>query len=92
MNEIKLTAQETKEACWGDSEKYELIDEGEWLQDGKYQRCSFILGYEGKCYSLSTHRSGSPFTDWYYEWEDASEFTAYEVEQKEITITKWVLK
>lgn len=67
-----------------------LIDEGEWVQDGKYQYKTIIFKFKEKYYMLSDTRSGSPFTDWCYDsdnWSD--EVDCMEVKSKKITTTIW---
>ncbi|KFZ25839.1 MAG: hypothetical protein KQ78_01795 [Candidatus Izimaplasma bacterium HR2] len=73
-----------------DCNGFTLIDEGEWVQSGKYQYKTIIFKFEGKYYMLQDTRSGSPFTDWYYDsdnWSD--EVNCMEVYPKEVTITVW---
>ena len=69
---------------------YELIDEGDWSVDIKYQHREIIFGHEGKCYRLISTRSGSPFTDYTYDselWPDDVECN--EVECVEKTVISW---
>ena len=66
-----------------------IVEEGDWIQDGKYQYKTTVFQKDDKFYSLTVSRSGSPFTDWYYEWEDTDEFECYEVEKVEITKYVW---
>lgn len=86
---MKLDAKIVKELFCDDYDDsiYEVIEEGDWTQDHKYQWRTLIFKFEGLLYSISTNRSGSPFTDWYYEWEDTKEFEAYRVEPITKTIT-----
>lgn len=75
------------------SEAYEVIEEGEWTQDNKYQHREIIFKYQGKYYSLTESRSGSPFTDWYYDsddWDD--EVEAPEVVPVQVKSTVWKVK
>lgn len=66
------------------------VEAGEWVQDYKNQLKETIFGFQGKFYALSECRSGSPFTDWYYDseyWPD--ELDVPEVEAVEIIKTQW---
>lgn len=65
-----------------------VVEEGEFEQDYKYQSAELIFTDGEKFYSSSVTRSGSPFTDWYYE--DYGDAEVDEVVKKEVTITKWV--
>lgn len=71
-----------------------LIEEGDWIQNGKYQDKTNIVqdSKTGLYYRYSMTRHGSPFSDWYYDHEEESEHYLEEVKQqtKTITITEWV--
>lgn len=72
------------------SEGFEIVEEGDWTQDHKCQFKDWIFKHEGKFYSLTESRSGSPFTDWYYASEDwGSQVEVEEVEPVEVKITQW---
>jgi hypothetical protein len=67
-------------------EGFELIETGEWEDDGKYQYQSIIFKKDGKFYCNSIQRSGSYFTDYDYEY-----FTdCNEVQKVEVTTKIWV--
>ncbi|WP_240514576.1 deoxynucleoside kinase [Bacillus wiedmannii] len=73
-----------KDIMWGDydPEKYELVEDAEdWEVDGKYQNSSIIFKHKasGKHYKYYVTRSGSPFTDYEYYFDD----DVFEVEYKE---------
>ena len=66
-----ITAEQAKLILWEDSEEFNLVSDDGWKQDGKYQLKTVIFEKEicdDHFYSLTVSRSGSPFTDWYYEW------------------------
>lgn len=70
---------------------FEVVEEGDWAQDHKYQLKDWIFKYEGKFYQLTESRSGSPFTDWYYDRDDwGSYIEVDQVEPKEVITTQWV--
>ena len=78
--------EEIAEGC-GD---WEVVEEGEWTQDHKYQHKESVVKHvpTGKYYSYGISRSGSPFTDWYYSYEDGDFPDLTEVEKKERVITE----
>ena len=90
---MKLTAKQAVElffegALEVDGVTLTTVEEGEWEQDGKMQYAELIFTDGKKNYSTGLIRGGSPFTDWeYVDWGDADVF---EVEKREITVTKWV--
>lgn len=72
------------------NEFFEIVEKGEWEQDGKYQSKYFIFKFNNKFYRLHTSRSGSPFTDWNYDseyWDDTVECS--EVEKIEVVKHIW---
>lgn len=90
---MKFHADVIKELFLEDySDAYEVIEEGDWVSDGKYQHCDLIFKFEDKFYSVSMYRSGSYHTDWYYEWEDTKEFECPEVEKVEVVRYEWKVK
>jgi len=71
-------------------EGFEIIEEGDWVQDHKYQCREIVFKFEEKCYSLNESRSGSYHSDWYYESDDwGDEVDAYEVEPVETKTVVW---
>jgi hypothetical protein len=59
---------------------FETVQEGEWEVDHKWEHKETIIKYLDKFYCVQQSRSGSYFTDYYYNDPDV-----YEVEPKEIT-------
>ena len=78
--------KEIEEGCGN----WEVVEEGEWTQDHKYQHKESVVKHvpTGKCYHYEISRSGSPFTDWYYSHEDGDFPDLVEVEKKERVITE----
>ncbi len=73
MNTIKLTKEQTRELTYGgDVPDFELVEEGDWSVDHKYQHQTNIARQvsTNKFYEYSISRSGSPFSDYYYSYED----------------------
>lgn len=68
----------------------EVIEEGDWEINFKdYQDKSTYVRHvpTGRFFCINEHRSGSYYSDYYYDAPDA-----VEVVQKEVTITQWVVK
>lgn len=91
MKALKIKDSQLESIFFEDSERFEVINKGEWEQDGKYQNCDFRfkdtttdLIYQG-----SVTRSGSPFTDWNYMSDIGcnDEYTLSPVEEVEIKTT-----
>ena len=78
--------KEIEEGCGN----WEVVEEGEWTQDHKYQHKESVVKHvpTGKYYHYEISRSGSPFTDWYYSYEDGDFPDLVEVEKKERVITE----
>lgn len=87
-----LTADQAKDICWEDTDEFKIVEDGDWVDDGKYSHREVIFSKENKFYSLSVSRSGSYYTDYYYDWEDTDKFECPEVEAVEKTVTVWKAK
>lgn len=97
MAKLKLTQEELKEIYWldvGETEKsITIVEKGDWIADNKYEWQRIIFKKNDKFWSLHHNRSGSPFTDWYYEIREGNhDGECFEVEQVEVKIKKWVTK
>ena len=66
-------------------EEAEIVEEGDWVSEGKYEICESIIKYKDKFFRMIQSRSGSYYTDYYY-----NDPTFYEVEPKVITKTVYV--
>jgi len=93
-NTIKVKNDENFQEClYGncDGYEFELVEEGEWTQDYKYQYRTIILKrkVDGTFWRHGEARTGSPFTDWHYEGSRDEEFTLTQVEPVEVTVTEW---
>ena len=85
---MKFNCEVVKDLFFEDyTDEFEVVEEGDWTQDYKSQLRTIVFKYNGLLYSITASRSGSPFTDWYYEWEDTDVFEAYRVEPVTKTIT-----
>lgn len=87
---IQITDSEMMEEVEYGSDVWEVVEDGEWTQDHKYQYKESVVKHipTGKFYQYEVSRSGSPFTDWYYSYEDGDYPTLCEVVQKERTIVQ----
>ena len=87
---IQITDSEMMEEIEYGSGTWEVIEEGDWTQDYKYQHKESIVKHipTGKFYQYWVSRSGSPFTDWCYSYEYGDYPILYEVVQEERTIVQ----
>ena len=77
----------------GETDEYKIVESGEWKQDGKYQFQEVIFtDKSGKFFSLGISRSGSPFSDWTYDFEWSDSFECPEVVKAEVITYKWIVK
>lgn len=89
---MKLTKLQTRDLyrdeC-SDELGLDLYEEGDWDVDNKWQHITNIYSsQDGKFYSLTISRSGSPFTDWYYSYEDEGAELVEVKEFEEVTVVK----
>lgn len=91
----KRTFLKTKveEVCWGGQNALLLcVHQDKWVADGKYDYRDTIVQAkdDSKFYLIVEGRSGSPFTDYYYTFEDMpDEIELTEVHEVEKTIKVW---
>lgn len=87
----KLNEAELQAIMWEDDVgfEYELVHEGEWEDEGKFQSAEFVfLNLEdNKHYMFSATRSGNHWSGYEMDFWDTD---VVEVEQKEIKIMQWV--
>ena len=87
---MKISSEVAKALVWEDySDEYEVVDDGHWEAEHKYEYKSLIFKYKDKFYELSVSRSGSYYTEYYYDWEVVDEFECPEMEQVTITQEIW---
>ena len=68
-----------------------IIEEGDWIDDGKYSFQEIVFSMDDKFYEISNSRSGSYFSDYYYDWEEwDDEVEVSEVRKIEVIKTKWI--
>ena len=72
---------------------FEDIDDQDGLEiiesDGDWIQMETVFKMNDKFYSLNVSRSGSPFSDWHYDWEDSNTFDCPEVEKVEVIKYVW---
>lgn len=89
---LKISKEMTKAIWYQIAENWELISEGDWIQDYKYQFITniYLNKTDGKFYQMDISRSGSHFTDWYYSFEDdGAELVEVEKKVKKVVVESW---
>lgn len=75
----------------GIPDNVKIVEQGEWIDDGKYSFQEIVFEMDGKTYEICNSRSGSYFSDYYYDSEDwGDEVVVTEVRKIEVMQTKWV--
>lgn len=91
---MKVNKEILTEICHDDvcDEAYEVIEDGDWIDDGKVSFKDVVFKFEDKFYSYAFSRSGSYHTDYYYDVEDLPDEgdDVIEVEQQEVVVKKWI--
>lgn len=64
----------------------EVIEEGDWINDHKYQYKTDIIKYNNKYYEIMQNRSGSYWSDYDYGDSEIHEVTPV---KKMIEVTTW---
>ena len=90
---MKISLQDAKELVFGDApEGYLIIEESKWVHSHpKLEEMTVIFQFGNRYYEISNTRSGSPFSDWWYEsndWKGEQEVT--EVKKVEKLTYEWV--
>jgi len=70
-------------------EGFKVAEEGEWVQDYKYQASTDIVRHEatGRCFEVYQSRSGSYHTDWYYSTPELGD--EVKLVTKTVTVERW---
>lgn len=72
-------------------EGFELVEQGDWISEGKYESQECVFKFEDKFYAITDSRSGRHYTDWYYDSDDWDEFVeCTEVKSVEVMKFTWV--
>lgn len=86
-NVMKLTDEQFEALFWGNEpDSFKIEDDGEWINDCKYDYKIIVFSYAGKFWQISDSRTGSYYTDYSYgsEYGD-SHLNAIEVKKVEVT-------
>lgn len=96
MSAIKVSVAEVENMAFGDSGvtrdgvELRVVEQGDWVSEGKYERCEVIFTDGERFYSATAMRSGSYYSDYTYnsEWDDGDD-DVVEVHKVTKTIEVW---
>ena len=94
---IKLTVRELEnlffeEAMEIDGIRYEVIEQGSWIADHKYENCSLIFTDGERFYRGTVGRTNSGAwceCQWYSEWSGSDDSGVVEVHKVEKVVEVW---
>lgn len=90
---IQLSQQEFRDLVRDEGgEDFEEVESSDWEVDYKWQHCEVIIKQisTGKFFSYPLARSGSPYSDYYYSYEDDGvELTEVELVEKQVITKTW---
>ena len=90
---IQLSQQEFRDLVREEAlEDFEQVESSDWEVDYKWQHCEVIVKQlsTGKFFSYPLARSGSPYSDYYYSYEDGGvELTEVELVEKQVITKTW---
>ena len=94
MSTITLTREEFRDLVREEAlDDFEQVEESDWEVDSKWQHCEVIVQQisTGKFFSYPLSRSGSPYSDYYYSYEDGGvELTEVQKIKKVVETEEWV--
>ena len=94
MSTIKLTQEQFRDLVREEAlNDFEQVESSDWEVDYKWQYCEVIVKQisTGKFFSYPLSRSGSPYSDYYYSYEDGGvELTEVQKVKKVIETEEWV--
>ena len=93
MSTIELTQEQFRNIVYEDLEDFEEVESSDWEVDCKWQYCEVIVKQisTGKFFSYPLSRSGSPYSGYYYSYEDAGvTLTEIQKVKKVIETEEWV--
>lgn len=61
------SVDELYELFFEEDKSVEVVEAGEWIDNGKYSFKDTIVRHHGTYYQISESRSGSYFTDYHYD-------------------------
>lgn len=69
-------------------EIFSLVEAGDWMQEYEFQHAEHIIKHvDGRHFRLNQGRSGSYYSDWYYDSTDICEVKQV---TETVVVTKWV--
>lgn len=90
---IQLSQQEFRDlVCEEALEDFEQVESSDWEVGYKWQHCEVIVKQlsTGKFFSYPLARSGSPYSDYYYSYEDDGvELTEVKLVEKQVITKTW---
>ena len=94
MSKIELTQEQFRDLVREEVlDDFEQVESSDWEVDYKWQHCEVIVKQlsTGKFFSYPLSRSGSPYSDYYYSYEDGGvELTEVQKVKKVIETEEWV--
>ena len=94
MSKIELTQEQFRDLVREEVlDDFEQVESSEWEVDYKWQHCEVIVKQlsTGKFFSYPLSRSGSPYSDYYYSYEDGGvELQEVQKVKKVIETEEWV--
>ena len=95
MSKIELTQEQFRDLVREEVlDDFEQVESSDWEVDYKWQHCEVIVKQlsTGKFFSYPLSRSGSPYSDYYYSYEDGGvELTEVQKLKKVIETEEWVV-
>ena len=93
MSTITLTREEFRDLVREEAlDDFEQVEESDWEVDDKWEHCEVIVQQisTGKFFSYPLSRSGSPYSDYYYSYEDGGvELIEVELVEKQVITKIW---
>lgn len=88
INLAFILEQLKEDSDYFEADDFELVREGSWEQDYKYQLRDDVYKHKesGRFFMHIQSRSGSPFSDWYYDDPQVVEVVP---ETKTVTVTTY---
>jgi hypothetical protein len=85
---MQLTEEQAELVAQGDHDDFETVEDGEWVSEHKYELQEKIVLHTptGKHYAQQNSRSGSYYSDRYYEYGQ----DLIEVRQVEVKSLVWL--
>ena len=94
MSKIELTQEQFRDLVREEAlDDFEQVEESDWEVDDQWEHCEVIVQQisTGKFFYYPLSRSGSPYSDYYYSYEDGG-MTLTEVQKikRVIETEEWV--